>query len=112
MAYCVSCHKHFDIDDFMDTNITESDICPDCYYGGGMVEPDDNGVDPYDDDVDTEDELYDDDFEEDEDDRLIQSVIGSNFDDIDDEEFDDDEFADEDDYEDRLDAEEGDYEES
>ena len=112
MPYCSSCKKFFDMDDFMDTNITESDVCPDCYFGGGMVEPEDEH-DPYDDDTQYhEEDLLDDELDEDdEDSRVIQEMLGNDFgNDIDDEEFEDEEFFDEEDYEDRIEAEEGDYE--
>lgn len=107
MPICNCCGKHFDVDDFMDDNITESNICPDCYYGGNMI---DDGLDEYDEDTDLDDN--DDDSYEDEDSRVIREALGDDLGYAEsDEEFDDDEFSDEeDDYEDRLDAEEGDYE--
>ena len=107
IAICKSCHRHFDTDDFMDDNLEESEICPDCYYGGGMVEEDDTDIDdcPFDD----SDEFGDEEESQDEhDSRIIRSVLG---DDVADQDISDDEFEDDlDDYEDRLDAEEGDYE--
>ena len=107
MPICNCCRKHFDVEDFMDGNITESSVCPDCYYGGNMI---DDGFDEYDEDAILDD--IDDDSYEDEDSRVIREALGGDLGyDESDEEFDDDEFSDdEDDYEDRLDIEEGDYE--
>ena len=103
MSICNYCRKHFDVEDFMDDNITESNICPDCYYGGNMI---DDGFDEYDEDIILDD--IDDDSYEDEDSRAIREVLG---DDLSYDESDEDEFSDdEDDYDDRLDIEEGDYE--
>lgn len=107
MPICDCCRKHFDVEDFMDDNITESSICPDCYYGGNMI---DDVLDEYDEDTDLDD--IDDESYEDEDSRAIREALGDDLGyDESDEEFDEDEFGDdEDNYEDRLDMEEGDYE--
>lgn len=107
MSICNCCRKYFDVEDFMDDNITESSICPDCYYSGNMI---DDGLDEYDEDTDLND--IDDESYEDEDSCAICGTFGDDLGyDESDEEFDDNEFSDdEDDYEDRLDMEEGDYE--
>ena len=106
MARCTSCGKYFDQDDYMSDEYDGATVCPDCYFGGGVVEDEDE-LDFDDELVDTSDE-YD---EEDEDVRTIRQYFGDELDTSDDEEFSDDEFRDEfDDYEDRLDCEEGDYE--
>lgn len=103
MPICNCCRKHFDVEDFMDDNITESSICPDCYYSGNMI---DDGFDECDED-DIDEDSY-----EDEDSQIIREALGDDlgYDESDDD-FDEDEFSyDEDDYDDRLDMEEGDYE--
>ncbi len=102
MPICMHCKRAFDVDDFMDDNITESNVCPECYYGGDMMEI--NDIDDYDDVFDDDD--MEDEYDE-EDSRTIRAALGEDtMGDLD-----DDDFSDElDDYEDRLDFEEGDYE--
>lgn len=102
MARCTSCGKYFDQDDFMSDEYEGSTLCPDCYFGGGAIEDEELDCDQEGSELDLDDDI------EDEDDKIFREFL----DDLDqDDEWDDDEFDDEfDDYEDRLDAEEGDYE--
>lgn len=103
MAYCKSCGKHFDMDDFMEDNVDYSDVCPDCYYGGDMCE----GEIFENDDLIDDDDVIIEDFNDAEDARTIEEFLGNDmeYDDI------DDEFGDiESDYEDCIEAEEGEYE--
>lgn len=100
MPTCKCCHKFFEADDFMTDNLDDMDICPDCYYGGGMLDEDDANFDDADFvDFDDDDDLTDDCDEQDS--AIIREFL------------DEDEFSDiEDlgDYDDRLELEEGDYE--
>ena len=107
MPICSCCNKFFDVDDFMDDNITESLVCPDCYFGGDMM--DNEGCDDEEffeelDDLEDETDDY-----EDEDARIIRQALGDDLG-YEDESMDDDFGDEEDDYEDRLEIEEGDYE--
>lgn len=108
MARCTSCGKYFDQDDFMSDEYEGTSLCPDCYFGGGAIE-DDEEIDY---DRESELDFTDDEDYEDEDAKIFKEFFGDEMDrDEDCGDFDEDEFSDEfDDYEDRLDAEEGDYE--
>lgn len=109
MSICTICGKPFDVEDFMDSNIDESSICTDCYYGGNMIEIDDVDYDKCgefdEDDFDIDEEDY-----VEEDSRTILETFGADvIGDLSDDEFNDD-FDELDDYEDRLELEEGDFE--
>lgn len=107
MARCTSCGRYFDQDDFMSDECEGSTLCPDCYFGGGAIEDDEEiDYDQEGSELDLDDDI------EDEDDKILKEFFGDEMDqDEECDDFDDDEFVDElDEFEDRLDAEEGDYE--
>ena len=83
MPFCTSCDKFFEADDYLNDDMEDMTVCPDCYYGGGMNEVDDT------------------DFEDDDSEGQYEDDIFTEY---------MDEEADLDDYENRLDAEEGGYE--
>lgn len=108
MSQCTSCGKYFDQDDFMSDEYEGSTLCPDCYFGGGAIEEDEE----LDCDLESELDFTDDEDCEDEDTKIFKEFFGDDLDQDDEcDDFDEDEFRDEfDEFEDRLDAEEGDYE--
>ena len=109
MPICKSCHKLFEMDDFLDSNIEESIYCPDCYYSGDQ-EISEEDMDDYD-DLDCIDSGYDgcdtclDDYD---DENTYNNEVLSKMGDLEDSEFDEDELRS---IEEQFDREEGDYEE-
>lgn len=109
MSICKRCGKPFDVEDFMDSNIYESIYCPECYYGGNMVDTDDVDYGEYEEFDEDYSDFEEDDYD-DEDARTIREALGSDvMGDLSDDEFEGD-FDELDDYEERLEFEEGDFE--
>ena len=106
MPICECCHKPFDVDDYMDSNISEAVICPNCYYSGSMMESD--GDDEFDemDEFNNEFENEDPDLE---DENRYNDEVLSKMGDLEDDEFSDDDDLDA--VESQFEREEGDYEE-
>ena len=91
---CTSCNRTFDTEDYMNDDMSEeSNLCPDCYYSGDCLDPENEEPD---DDL----ELYEDESESDEDvpEGFFEGV-----------EADDEEYSEED-FEDFCEDLEGDYE--
>ena len=82
MAFCRSCNRHFDMDDF-NFDIDYSDVCPECYYSGAVVEEDDTDDDEYRNDgsdYDDYDEYDTEDDADEEDSHIIQQFLGDELD--------------------------------
>lgn len=60
---CKHCRREYDMDDFTDDTEACDDCCPDCLYSGNMFSPEEDDMDPEEDDLYNDEELdesYDD----------------------------------------------------
>lgn len=60
---CKYCHHEYEADDFTDESEACDDCCPDCLYSGNMFCPEEDDMDPEEDDLYNDEELdesYDD----------------------------------------------------